>query len=181
MGKHLDEPNRIPHDRLSATLRAVASEIELALEMEAPYVLTLPTYSASVMRHAADRMSRHNKLGLFLDDFPAGRVAEKDYSLLAAKLLENPDFPVVPPWHEEFSLLRPWFDVALEVLEDSDSDIFAHEIVLNKVFHHVNKRKDPAQKIRAFGDAAITEADKMMEVELEAAALLEPGRLLQTI
>ncbi|KAH6865931.1 hypothetical protein BKA58DRAFT_404466 [Alternaria rosae] len=170
---------RIPHDRLSAILRAVASEIELALETEAPHVLTLPTHSASVMRHATDRMSRHNKLGLFLDDFPAGRVAEKDYSLLAAKLLENPDFPVAPPWHEEFSLLRPWFNVTLEVPEDSDSDIFAHEIVLSKVFHYVNKRKDPAQRIRAFGHAATTEAGRMMELEVEAAALLEPGRLLQ--
>ncbi|KAI4925256.1 hypothetical protein J4E85_007133 [Alternaria conjuncta] len=177
---------RIPHDSLSATLRAVASEIELALEMGALHVPELPTQSSPVKLHTADQMSRHNKFNLFLDDFPAGRVAEKDYSLLAAKLLENPDFPVVPPWHEEFYLLRPWFNVALELSEDyPDSDIFAHEILLRKVFPVVNKYKGapPAKRLRAAIHAARRdappEAEKMMQAELNAAALLEPGRLLQ--
>jgi len=177
---------RMPHDSLSATLRAVASEIEPALEIEALHVLELPTHSSPVKLHTADQMSRHNKFNLFLDDFPAGRVAEKDYSLLAAKLLENPDFSVVPPWHEEFSLLRPWFNVALELPEDYlDSDIFAHEIFLRKVFPLVNKHKGapPPKRLRAAihaasGDAPL-EAEKMMQAELNAAALLEPGRLLQ--
>ncbi|KAI4710648.1 hypothetical protein J4E89_004236 [Alternaria sp. Ai002NY15] len=177
---------RIPHDSLSATLRAVASEIELALEMGALHVPELPTQSSPVKLHTADQISRHNKFNLFLDDFPAGRVAEKDYSLLAAKLLENPDFPVVPPWHEEFYLLRPWFNVALELPEDYlDSDIFAHEILLRKVFPLVNKHKGapPVKRLRAAihaasGDAPL-EAEKMIQAELNAAALLEPGRLLQ--
>jgi len=176
---------RVPRDRLSPTLLAVASEIELALEMEATHFLALPTHSSPVKLHIADRMNRRNKFDLFLDDFPTGRVAEKDYSLLAAKLLENPDFPVVPPWHEEFYLLRPWFNVALELPEDPDSDIFAHEILLRKVFPLVNKHKGapPAKKLRAAIEAASRasppEAEKMMQAEVNAAALLEPGRLLQ--
>jgi hypothetical protein len=165
---------RIPHDRLSPTLRTVALEVELALEMEVPHFLALPTHSSSIMLHTADRMTQYNKFGLFLDDFPAGRVPEKDYSLLAAKLLENPDFPVVPPWHEEFSTLRPWFNVALELPEDVNSDIFAHEVLLNKVFHYFNKYAvaPPTQKLCAFRWAATKEAQKMMEAEAEAAALL---------
>jgi len=163
---------RIPHDSLSATHRAVASEIKPALEIEALHVLELPTHSSPVKLHTADQMSRHNKFNLFLDDFPAGRVAEKDYSLLAAKLLENPDFPVIPPWHEEFSLLRPWFNVALELPENYlESDIFAHEILLSKVFPLVNKHKGapPVKRLRATihaasGDAPL-EAEKMMQAE----------------
>jgi hypothetical protein len=172
---------RIPQDRLSPTLRAVASEIKLALEMEVPHFPALTTHSCSIMLHTADRMTRRNKFGLFLDDFPTDGVSEKDYSLLAAKLLENPDFPVVPTWHEEFSILRPWFNVALELTEDVNSDIFAHEILLNKVFHYFNKHAvaPPAQKLCAFRWAATKEARKMMEAEAEAATLLEPGRLLQ--
>jgi hypothetical protein len=130
---------RIPQDHLSATLRAVASEIQQALEQEDGDVLAFPKPCFHTMRQSVDRTSRHNRFGLFLSAFPAGRVYENDLSLLAAKLIENPDFPVVPPWHEEFATLRPWFNVALELLEDYNSDIFAHEILLNKVFRYFNK------------------------------------------
>jgi hypothetical protein len=156
-------------------------EIQLALEQEAHHTPALPKSSSHTMRQTIDRTNRLNKLGLFLNDFPAGRVSEKDLSLLAAKLLENPDFAVVPPWHEEFATLRPWFNVALELLEDCNSNIFAHEILLNKVFHWFNKHimAPSTHKLRAFRWNATKEAQKMMQAEVDVAVSLELGRLLQ--
>jgi hypothetical protein len=132
-------------------------------------------------KRSADRTSHHNKFGLFLENLPSGRVAEKDFTMLAAKILEDPDFPVVPPWHDEFSTLRPWFDIALALPEDCDSDIFVHEIVVNKVFLYYNKHMvAPSDKqLDVFRWGAAKKAQEMTQADVEAAALLEPGRLLQ--
>ncbi|KAL7770352.1 hypothetical protein CFE70_000285 [Pyrenophora teres f. teres 0-1] len=116
-----------------------------------------------------------------LFNFFTSATQEFDYILLAKKIIENPDFPVVASWHQEFATLQPWYDIALGLSEDRSGDIFTHEVILKKVFPDFNKPMEaPCEgKLRMIRQNAGNDTRKMMQVEAAAVVLEESHRLLQ--
>ncbi|KAE8840010.1 hypothetical protein HRS9122_06615 [Pyrenophora teres f. teres] len=127
------------------------------------------------------RMQRLGPVWAVPFNFFTSATQEFDYILLAKKIIENPDFPVVASWHQEFATLQPWYDIALGLSEDRSGDIFTHEVILKKVFPDFNKPMEaPCEgKLRMIRQNAGNDTRKMMQVEAAAVVLEESHRLLQ--
>ncbi|CAA9956685.1 hypothetical protein PTMSG1_00293 [Pyrenophora teres f. maculata] len=127
------------------------------------------------------RMQRLGPVWAVPFNFFTSGTQEFDYILLAKKIIENPDFPVVAPWHQEYATLQPWYGIALGLSGDRSGDIFTHEVVLKKVFLDFNKRMEaPCEgKLRMIRQNAGNDTRRMMQVEAAAVVLEESHRLLQ--
>ncbi|KAJ4371103.1 hypothetical protein N0V83_004319 [Neocucurbitaria cava] len=162
---------------------AVYEELQATVQ-EAPTALHYPSKpSLHRFKTSPTLASRRGLTNLVLKDLTQlnGSAEEYDYSLLAYKILENPDFPVAPFWHAEYASQRSWLDIALELPEDSASGFFAHEIFLQKVLNELNSFGvlPHAGKLRVLRASAVAQAKKMMKAEAEVAFAEESKRLLR--
>jgi len=108
-------------------------------------------------------------------------VGEMDYSLISRKMRENPDFPIIPMWHDDYEAQRDERDILMQVAEDSTTGFFLHAVTADMIQVELKDCMEvpDADYLREMRAEGLKEFKKMCRAEAKKAKENEPNRLVR--
>jgi hypothetical protein len=149
----------------------------------------LPKSSAHRFARKTSLAFRRGQRVLTMENLPKVAVSsrnpdepeEHNLAFLFERVSEDPDFPIVPIWHEDSVAQRARLDYISRLPEDPELGYFDHAILINKILIEFEafSKFPSANSLLRWRFLALNGFTRIMEKEVDDAERSEPNRLLR--